>query len=998
MSDSVKFLYNKLYINGEWINSKYGNTLDSINPATGKLNFSVQTGTKEDVDLAVKSAKIALNGEWNSLSGAERSKYLLSISSELLKEKEKLSTIETLDNGKTIRESEADVEDAAACFEFYSKLAVKLDEQQGEILETGSEEYSTKLYHEPVGVCACITPFNFPLVMSAWKIAPALAAGCTVVLKPSEYTPLSALELANICDKIQLPKGVINVVNGDGISTGSPLVSHPDVDKVSFTGSVTTGQKIASQSGNDLKNFNLELGGKSPIIVFEDCDLNKTVDWVAFGIFGGKGEVCSATSRLLIEESFYDSFIEKLIKKLGTIKIGNGLNRDVVLGAIVSKTQFERVLNFIEIAKKEGDELLFGGKRPKESELTPLDGNFIEPTVFLSKKDSTIWKEEVFGPILSVMKFKTENEAIELANDTKYGLAASVMSSDAKRLNRIGKKLKSGVVWYNCSQPFFYEAPWGGMKKSGIGRELGKWGLNNYLQTRCVVSNEKMKFDRSTLLIRLDIRLSQANENKIMNRKDGEQKIKIQGIIHASTEKSSSTYNETSLKDSAQIEEKIVEKPNFLSWSTESSNFFNGKRLWGLNTGRGLLQKKFCHRQINMLLEIIPKEYFGKDEHVFYDYLCYTFRRCLYESKTLMLLANFDKKKETGTTWTPYYVKDQKTPILVFWNTGLIAEADGEPLFCALAPYIDQSGSKQKKTNEMYLQFFHKKSALFDEKQLKSIIGIHILDFTSKLLQIQNPKLFDGKLIIPPIQNDQLPQVVSYIDSKVPKDLLVFNPSLSVSTLELKSRSDLNLSNEQLNIQLNYSIENFKKNADSIVPFWNFKTNEMNFLLPFYTNSSTCNHAAVFSVTYVAILKSLRYNVSMIINIIDAYHRARLTAPVKHEWLSNASKFSENFTQIDSSNSKVLKIPENSNFGTIRKTLKCDIFKNAPSDASFEESVSHILSVNDLWKKELCIHFLNGDNRNGHLDKSYECGFAHGESEKRLWDSFRKERKIKQKI
>jgi betaine-aldehyde dehydrogenase len=286
---------------------------------------------------------------------------------------------------------------------------------------------------------------------------------------------LSALELANICDSIKLPKGVINVVNGDGPSTGSPLVSHPDIDKVSFTGSVKTGKIIAEQSGKDVKNFNLELGGKSPMIVFKDCDFEKTVEWVAFGIFGNKGEVCSATSRLLIEESFYEEFIEKLIQKVKTIKIGNGLSRDVMLGALVSKPQYQRVLNFIEIAKSEGDKLLTGGKKPQESELTPLDGNFLEPTIFLSTKDSTIWKEEVFGPVLSVLTFKSEQEAIELANGTEYGLAAAVMSLDKKKLERIGKKIRSGIVWYNCSQAFFYEAPWGGMKKSGIGRELGKW-------------------------------------------------------------------------------------------------------------------------------------------------------------------------------------------------------------------------------------------------------------------------------------------------------------------------------------------------------------------------------------------------------------------------------------------------------------------------------------------------------------------------------------------
>lgn len=325
--------------------------------------------------------------------------------------------------------------------------------------------------------------------MASWKIAPALAAGCTIVLKPSEYTPVNALELAQIAQDIGLPKGVLNVVNGYGYETGALLVEHPDVNKVAFTGSVVTGKTVAKNSSGDLKSVTLELGGKSPIIVFEDSDIEKAVDWTVYGIFGNKGEVCTATSRLLIQESIQEKFIQLLVQETKKIVVGNGLKSESNMGPIISETQYKKVLNFIESAKDEGAELLVGGKKPQDSDLTPSKGYFIEPTIFKVTKDMKIWKEEIFGPVLSVLTFKSESEALELANNTVYGLAGSVFTKDHDRFERLARKLEIGTVWHNCSQPVFYQTPFGGKKSSGIGRELSKYGLENYLDPKTVLIN-----------------------------------------------------------------------------------------------------------------------------------------------------------------------------------------------------------------------------------------------------------------------------------------------------------------------------------------------------------------------------------------------------------------------------------------------------------------------------------------------------------------------------
>jgi len=320
----------------------------------------------------------------------------------------------------------------------------------------------------------------------AWKVAPAIAAGCTVVLKPSELTPLTAIEFAKIVVDCKLPDGVINIVTGLGKSAGEPLTTHKLVDKVAFTGSVPTGSHIAKLCAQDIRNVTLELGGKSPILVFDDVDIEKAVEWIMVGIFFNQGQVCSSTSRVLIQEGIYEKILQRLISEVQKIPVGDGLDPQTKLGPLISEGQYNKVLQNIEKGQKEGASLVVGGL-PKEERFKK--GYFVSPTVFTNVDEkNTIWNEEIFGPVLCVKTFKHEEEALRLANNTPFGLAGAVMSKDRERCQRVAKAFRAGIVWINCSQPTFVEAPWGGMKKSGTGRELGPWGLDNYLEVKQVTS------------------------------------------------------------------------------------------------------------------------------------------------------------------------------------------------------------------------------------------------------------------------------------------------------------------------------------------------------------------------------------------------------------------------------------------------------------------------------------------------------------------------------
>ncbi|MEK1942042.1 MAG: aldehyde dehydrogenase family protein [Pseudomonas sp.] len=473
----------QLYINGQWVNPDLGGYFDTLDPATEQVIQRVPAGTEEDIDHAVRAARRAFDNGWGQTSGAERAQWLEALATELEGRQDALALLEVRDNGKPLPEAQWDIGDAIGCFRYYAELARDLDGQQNEALALPDERFRCHIRREPIGVAGQIIPWNYPLLMASWKVAPALAAGATVVLKPSELTPLTALELASAADKIGLPAGVLNIVTGLGADAGSPLSQHPQVDKLAFTGSVPTGAKIMSAAAADIKNISLELGGKSAFIVFDDADIEAAVEWILFGIFWNQGQVCSATSRLLVQQGIASKLLDRLVEATRAITIGSGLEQGVLLGPLVSKGQLEKVIGFVEQAKLSGAKLLTGGKRPAHLD----QGYFIEPTIFDEPaENSIIWREEVFGPLLCVKRFTTEQDAIRMANASRFGLAGAVMSADPQRATRVANGLRAGIVWVNCSQPTFNQAPWGGMKQSGIGRELGRWGLDNYLEVKQV--------------------------------------------------------------------------------------------------------------------------------------------------------------------------------------------------------------------------------------------------------------------------------------------------------------------------------------------------------------------------------------------------------------------------------------------------------------------------------------------------------------------------------
>lgn len=473
-------MQSKLFIDGKWTDAREGGTLDIINPADERVFHKCAAGTAADIDAAVAAAKAAMAGPWARTSGRDRAGYLRAIAAKIEEQKQALAEIEVRDNGKPLPEALWDVGDAAYCFNLYATYAEELDGRQGAVIGVPDDRFQSRVKYMPAGVAGLIVPWNYPLLMAAWKVAPAIAAGCALVLKPSEYTPLTALELARIAAEVGLPNGVLNVVTGYGATAGARLATHPDVRKLAFTGSVPTGIAVASAAARDVKSVSLELGGKSPIVVFDDADIEQTVEWVMFGIFWNQGQVCSATSRMIVEKGIAPKLIDRLSEEAKKITIGDGMAPGTLLGPLVSKTQYDKVLHYIDIGKSEAT-LVTGGARPSHLN----EGYFLEPTIFADVPSSArIWNEEIFGPVLVVSTFESEDEAVKLANDSEFGLAAAVMSQDQKRAERVADAFEAGVVWINCSQPNFLEPPWGGVKKSGIGRELGTWGLNNFLEPK----------------------------------------------------------------------------------------------------------------------------------------------------------------------------------------------------------------------------------------------------------------------------------------------------------------------------------------------------------------------------------------------------------------------------------------------------------------------------------------------------------------------------------
>lgn len=474
--------YQRLYIGGEWVVPTQRGVFATYDPSVESVLAQVAAATAEDIELAVVAARRAFDeGDWPRWTGAQRAQVLRRIADGIRARQDELAAIEVRDNGKPLPEAVWDIADTAGCFDFYAGLAEGSDQRSEQPIVLPDQRFNSSVIKEPVGVVAAIIPWNFPMLMASWKVAPALAAGCTVVLKPSELTPLTAIELASIADQAGLPAGVLNVVSGLGPEAGAPLAEHPDVDKVAFTGSVPTGRKIMQAAAAEIKNISLELGGKSPFVIFADSELEAAVEWILFGIFWNQGQVCSATSRVLVERALYPALLQRLIEASEQIRIGQGFEEGVKLGPLVSQGQLDKVLEAIERGQREGARLVSGGTRPAHLH----SGYYLTPAIFVDvPEQSAVWREEIFGPVVCLRAFDSEAEAIRLANDSPFGLAAAVMSRDIARCERVARRFRAGIVWVNCSQPTFVEAPWGGYKQSGIGRELGEWGYNNYLETK----------------------------------------------------------------------------------------------------------------------------------------------------------------------------------------------------------------------------------------------------------------------------------------------------------------------------------------------------------------------------------------------------------------------------------------------------------------------------------------------------------------------------------
>jgi aldehyde dehydrogenase (NAD+) len=473
----------QLFIDGQWVDAESGKTFETPNPATGATLAEVAEGDKADIDKAVAAARRAFEGPWSKVSARDRGKMLYKLSQLIDAKSKELAALETADNGKPIREtSYVDLPQVVENFEYFAGWATKIE---GETIPVPGQMFNYTL-REPVGVCGQIIPWNFPLLMAAWKLAPALAAGNTVVLKPAEQTPVGAMELASLIQEAGFPDGVVNVVPGYGETAGAALASHPEIDKVAFTGSTEVGKIIARAASDNLTKVSLELGGKAPNIVFADADLEQAVNGAMMGIFFNQGQVCCAGSRLFLDARVKDEFIERFKEKSSRVKVGDPMDKNTQMGPQVSEEQLNRIKGYVDIAKGEGAQVLTGGC-PPQLEGDFQKGYFFQPTIFGDVKNTMrVAQEEIFGPVVSVITFEDEDDLIKQANEVAYGLSAGIWTKDITRAHRFARAIKAGVVWINTYNMFNAASPFGGYKQSGYGREMGKHALEMYTQVKSV--------------------------------------------------------------------------------------------------------------------------------------------------------------------------------------------------------------------------------------------------------------------------------------------------------------------------------------------------------------------------------------------------------------------------------------------------------------------------------------------------------------------------------
>jgi (Z)-2-((N-methylformamido)methylene)-5-hydroxybutyrolactone dehydrogenase len=487
-SDSLR--QEKLFIGGEWVSPVDGEMVDSIDPCTGRPWATIAFGGPGDMDRAVAAAGEALRGPWRRLSVSDRANLLRKLATAYETHVERLARLESRDNGRPIRETRRDVAAHPQWYHYFAGLADKID---GRAIpsDPNFHVYTTRV---PVGVVGAIVPWNAPLLLTAWKLGPALAAGCTIVIKPSEHTSVTALELARIAEEAGIPRGVINVVPGYGSTAGTRLVSHPSVNKISFTGEVRTSQEIMKAAAGTLKRLTFENGGKSPHILFADADLNHAINAAVHAAFMATGQSCALGSRLLVQDSIYDRVVDELSRRAAGVRIGAALDESTQMGPQATAQQLDKTLSYVQIGRDEGARLVAGGGIPPSERLVGVQvidrGFFVEPTVFADVKPTMrLAQEEIFGPVLSIIPFKTEEEAIEITNGTRYGLTAALWTQNVGRAHRVAGQLEAGTVWVNTYRYLRWNIPYGGFKMSGMGRENGPEALEAYLETRATIVN-----------------------------------------------------------------------------------------------------------------------------------------------------------------------------------------------------------------------------------------------------------------------------------------------------------------------------------------------------------------------------------------------------------------------------------------------------------------------------------------------------------------------------